>query len=215
MGKRVLIVAAHPDDEVLGCGGTICKLVEAGNQVSILYLSSGDNIESIREEEAKEACKFLNINSYFFLRLKGSEFVVKQENINQIISVFSEIKPQIIYVNHDEDADFEHLTANKLVSESLWRYNALASKDNRIMALVLYEVHKPMSSYNLIEDVSIEMDKKMNAMTIYSSQLKTTRWDLAIKGLNQYRGLLHDNLKYAEVFQIKKLSSILPLLDSM
>ena len=83
------------------------------------------------------------------------------------------------------------------------------------MALVLYEVHKPMSSYNLIEDVSIEMDKKMNAMTIYSSQLKTTRWDLAIKGLNQYRGLLHDNLKYAEVFQIKKLSSILPLLDSM
>lgn len=215
MGKRILIVAPHPDDEVLGCGGTICKLIEAGNQVSILYLSSGDSVEFIREEEAKKVCKFLNINSYFFLRLKGSEFVIKQENINRIISVFSEVRPQLIYVNHDADVDFEHIIANKLVNESFWRYNALTLKNDRIKALVLYEVHEPMSTYNLIEDVSIEMDKKMGAMSFYSSQLKTTRWDLAIKGLNQYRGLLHDNLNYAEVFQVKRLSSILPLLDSM
>ena len=71
---KILVIAPHPDDEVLGCGGTIVKLVALGYSVSVLYLSSGDKDQKAREKEAVNVCKYFKIKKYRFLRFKGDNF---------------------------------------------------------------------------------------------------------------------------------------------
>lgn len=207
MKKKILIVAPHPDDEIIGAGGLMAKAIEAHHEVDVLYLSSGDDIEDLREKEAKAVCGFLGVKDYHFLRLKDQSFKVSAQNIEKVIDVFKISTPDLIYCNHGEDADFEHKIAYQLIIESFWRYNQFSK--NPAKGLVLYEVHKPLQTYNLTEDISSKINLKMEAMALYKSQLKKSRIDLAIKGLNQYRGLLHEGCEYAEVFQIKRYSELL------
>ena len=206
MVRNIVIVAPHPDDEILGCGGTIAKAISQGHNVSVLYLSSGDSIENKREKEAIQVCKFMGIKNYDFLRLKDQTFKVSAENIQSVIKIFNKLKPEIIYINHGEDADFEHVIAYQLISQVFWRYNLQSAK--KINGMILYEVHKPLQTYNLSEDISDFIDIKMKAMSYYKSQLSTSRIDLAIRGLNQYRGVFHEQCQFAEVFSIKRWSSL-------
>src|SRR5512139_3535049 len=85
-GERVLVLAPHPDDETLGCGGTIRLLIEARKQVKVVFLTSGDKAdpghlpagsgEDVhltdyargREREAERALKVLGVSDYEFLR---------------------------------------------------------------------------------------------------------------------------------------------------
>lgn len=199
---NILVVAPHPDDEVAGCGGTIAKAVEKGYEVNVLYLSSGDSIEKTREKEAEEVCSFLKITDLEFLRLKDRTFKINAVNIQKVTESFNRIQPDYVYVNHELDSDYEHKIAYRLVSEAHWRYNLQSKK--KIKGVALYEVHKPIQTYNLVEDITDYIDIKMEAMSHYKSQLKISRLDLAIKGLNQYRGILHEQCEFAEVFIIKK-----------
>lgn len=207
MKKKILIVAPHPDDEIIGVGGFMAKAIGTGNKVDVLYLSSGDSIEDIREQEAEAVCDYMGVNSHYFLRLKDNTFKVSAETIKHTIDSIQKSQPDLIFCNHKNDADFEHRIAYQLINESFWRYNQSAKR--RAKGLILYEVHKPLQTYSLVEDISAQIDKKMEALSLYKSQLIKSRLDLAIKGLNQYRGLLHENCEFAEVFQIKRYSEIL------
>ena len=86
---NILIVAPHPDDEILGCGGSIIKYIEKGCRVSVLYLSSGDSIEKIRETEANRVCDFLKIKDKNFMRLKGNKFLCNSETIDKTQKIFN------------------------------------------------------------------------------------------------------------------------------
>lgn len=207
--KKILIIAPHPDDEILGCGGTMAKAIAQNIAVHVLYLSSGDSIEKTREQEANAVCNYLGVKSLRFLRLKGESFSVSQENIDKLVDVFKEINPNLVYINHDQDSDFEHRIAYQLTVESFWRFNNQVSENQKIKGLVLYEVHKPMQNYSIVEDISDFMSTKMAAMELYKSQTKDFRIDQAIEGLNKYRGTMHEACNYAEVFQLKKMRSIL------
>lgn len=206
--SNILIVAPHPDDEILGCGGSIIKFSTLGHKIGILYLSSGDSQESIREKEAINVCNFLKIKQRFFLRLKGKNFVIDNKTMKMVESVYKKFLPDMVFCCHDQDSDVEHKIASQLITESYWHFNSLKKIKKQISALIMYEVHKPMASYNLIEDISGCVDKKIEALYFYKSQLNNSNLNLAIKGLNQYRGEMHENCAYAEVFQIKKMHSL-------
>lgn len=209
MKKKVLIIAAHPDDEILGCGGTIIKFLKQGCLVSVLYLSSGDSNENTREKEASRVCKTLGIKNYYFLRLKDKKFIVSSKNIERIIEIITAVQPHYVFVNHESDGDLEHKIAYNLVTEAFWRYNLLSRKSNPpINGLILYEIHKPLSEYNLIEDITNEMDAKMKIMSYYKSQLERFRIDFAIQALNKYRGMMQEGIEFAEVFKIKKMNML-------
>ncbi len=203
-GHRILIISPHPDDEILGCGGTIIKAIEKGDEVFVVYLTSGDSNQKIREKEALAVCKYLEINHHYFLRFQKNGLTISLENIGVLVKIFRKIKPDIVYINHDQDADNEHRISYGLVMEAYWRYNSKQTTTSKIKGLLLYEIHRPMKTYNLIEDISKYIKKKMEAMSFYKSQLNESKLDLAIKGLNRYRGSMHEGMDYAEVFQIKK-----------
>ena len=208
---EILIVAPHPDDEILGCGGSIIKFLNTGHKVGILYLSSGNSQEEIREKEAHQVCNSLEIGDRFFLRMKGKDFSAETKSIENVHGVFEKFSPDVVYCCHDQESDIEHRIANQLIMESYWRFNSLPIVRKKISTLIMYEVHKPMSSYNLIEDISGVVERKIEALSIYKSQLAVSNLDLAIRGLNQYRGEMHENCAYAEVFQIRKMHSLFGL----
>ncbi len=208
MKSEILIIAPHPDDEILGCGGSMIKYIDRKHRVGVLYLSSGDKQEDVREREANEVCDFLGVRDRFFLRLNGQSFNSGPENIEQLHTVFAEFSPNVVFCCHDQDSDKEHKVAAQLVMESYWRFNALPNIRRRISGLISYEVHKPLASYNLVEDITGQFDRKMKALSLYKSQLSKSNLDLAIGGLNQYRGEMHENSRYAEVFQIRRLHSL-------
>ncbi len=204
--KRILVIAPHPDDEILGCGGTIIKAVKNKSKVAVLYLTSGDSENGIREKEAEKVCNYLKINKYYFLRLQD-HLELSGKNINKIIKILDDFKPDFIFINHDQDGDNDHKISYRLAMEASWRYNSISQK-NKLKGILLYEVHTPMDEYQIVEDISNLIDEKMKIMAFYKSQIKKSRVDLAIKGLNRYRGTIHEGLDFAEVFKTKKLFSL-------
>lgn len=208
---KELIIAAHPDDEIIGCGGTMIKFLENKHEVGVVYLSSGDSNEAVREQEAQNVCGLLNINFYRFMRLKGATFVADIKNIESLFALYQEFQPDFVFVNHQDDGDSEHKKAYDLVNQSFWRYND-SSPIRRIGGLGYYEVHTPMSRYQMVEVIDDQMDRKLEALQLYPSQLAQTRLDLAVEGLNRYRGEMHEGCRYAEVFQLHKLRNLSSLI---
>ena len=123
MKKKVAIIAAHPDDEVLGMGGTISKHTKNGDTVNILFLSDGvtgrdekyikkkrDKEIKLRKESAEKVGKLLKINSIEFEdypNLRMDKYSVLEIN-QKIEKRLKKWKSQIIYTHHSSDTNIDH-----------------------------------------------------------------------------------------------------------
>ncbi len=139
MGEIVLALFAHPDDEVLGCGGTLAKHVAAGAQVHARFLSTGvgarkwklvepnDGIET-RLAEMRAAAKVLGLTSVDNADLPDQRFdTVAQLDVNrQMEAWLAELKPTIIYTHSPHDLNRDHrITAEAvMVATRPWKYEA-------------------------------------------------------------------------------------------
>ena len=121
--QRVMIIASHPDDEVLGCGGLISKLKKKGADFFILFLGEGSTcryddvtdtnaLEAIEYRElcAKKALKFLEIKNYYFNRFPCSRFdTIPIIEINKLIEKkIAEFKPDSVFTHSLNDANSDH-----------------------------------------------------------------------------------------------------------
>lgn len=203
--QKVLVIAPHIDDDILGCGGSMIKHVQAGNTVYTLYVSSGEN-SSIREKEAQDASEFCGIQDCFFLREKSRPIRYSQELLEKIVSVLSEVLPDYLYVPHNNETDTDHKTTCEILSEARWLYEEETS--HKTKAVLYYEVWTPLSEFNYIEDITEVMDKKIACMEKFSSQLAVRNYIEAVVGLNKYRGNMTGNCDYAEVFKINRIQDI-------
>jgi LmbE family N-acetylglucosaminyl deacetylase len=122
MSHKILIVAAHPDDEVLGCGGTITKHVKKGDEVSCLILGEGitsrygsrkeagkDELKKLKQE-AEKAAGILGIKETYFRDFPDNRFdtVPLLEIIKAVETVKRKVKPEIIYTHHRGDLNIDH-----------------------------------------------------------------------------------------------------------
>src|SRR5258708_25788014 len=110
---KVLVIAPHPDDEVIGCGGTIRLRVEQGDKVALVFLTSGElglkhlpaaEAWRTREHEAKRAAKVLGAGNLHFLRQPdwtlGDHMKSASNALNKVLSTD---KPSVIYLPHPPD----------------------------------------------------------------------------------------------------------------
>ena len=126
IGNRILVFAAHPDDEVLGCGGTIAFHRSKGNAVGVCYLSEGISSRlslkefenknawskdlNEREQMAKNASKILDFEIIDFLRLPN----LRLKNLpllditKQLIKIIKDFQPDTVYVNFPGDLNSDH-----------------------------------------------------------------------------------------------------------
>jgi len=203
---NVLVVAPHPDDESIGCGGTLRLHVERGDRVDVAYLTSGelgleelapDAARKVREEEAEQAAALLGLNRLTFLRhpdwFVGDVGDAVQQDLRRLIEAEA---PDRVLSPHPGEAHPDHAAAAGIV----YRVSDLLG---RPFVHAAYEVWTPMSDFDDVEDISGVMETKLAAVRTYASQLSKFRYDDAVAGLNRFRGALAAHCDYAEVFQLR------------
>ena len=210
--SNVLVIAPHPDDEAIGCGGAICLHAERGDRLSVVFLTSGElglrhlpceQAWAIREAEARASADVLGVTQTRFLR--QTDWYIADNcdaTAAALAEVIRDLAPQQVYLPHAGDSHPDHRASAAVLRAAL---SAIAAGHvpQRIFA---YEVWTPIAEYDHVEDVSRVMRRKLAAVRCYGSQLQAFRYDRAVRGLNQYRGALAGRCRYAEVFQNLKLS---------
>jgi LmbE family N-acetylglucosaminyl deacetylase len=199
----ILVIAPHPDDEAIGCGGTIANHVASDQRVDAVFLTSGElalqhmareDACRLREQEAETAAAVLGIAELSFLRLRDWYVGSASEGPAAIAKVIERHAPETIYVPHSGDWHPDHRAAWKLASE------AARSAGLSQGALLAYEVWTPLSDYNVVEDVGEVFARKLDAIRCYASQSDHFDYVRAATGIGQYRGALAGRCDYAEVF---------------
>ncbi len=201
---NILVIAPHPDDETIGCGGTLSIHAERGDDLGVVFLTSGElglkklpreKACAIRESEARKAAKILKLKDVSFLRCSdwtlGHEIPKASRLLRPILAAK---QPQIIYLPHPQDGHPDHQAALSILR------TAFKGLHHPEPALRLYEVWTPLSQYDIVQDISSCMARKILALRSHKSQLKDFDYVRAITGLNQFRGALAAKSKFAEVF---------------
>ena len=208
---NVLVLSPHPDDEVLGCGGTICRHSARGDRVVAVFLTSGElglkqlpreNARQIREAEARKAAKILNLAALEFLRLPdwtSSEHV--RTGAARLLPVLTREVPRLIYLPHPREWHPDHQAALPIL-RAAWRGAGIRQPELRG-----FEVWTPLAEHDRVEDITAVMALKLRALRAHRSQLGEFDYERAVKGLNQFRGALAAKCGYAEVFQTLPLKA--------
>jgi LmbE family N-acetylglucosaminyl deacetylase len=202
---NILVIAPHPDDEAIGCGGTLCNHAAHGERVVVVFLTSGelglkqlsrDRAWMIRESEAARSQKILGISALHFLRLPDW-YVDKQiRNAAKFLRpILKQEKPGMIYVTHPAEWHPDHKAGLSIV-RAAFRGSGLP-----VPAVRAYEVWTPITEPHHIEDVTKTMSRKLRAIRAHRSQFSEIDYARAVQGLNQYRGEMSMRFRYAEVFQ--------------
>ena len=233
MKKKILIICSHPDDEILGCGGTIAKHIDNKDEVKVIYThegcSSRYNIEKNqiikkkinleikeRTQMAIKVSKFLKfkiINFYNYCNLDNTKFNLLKliKKIDKDIKTF---KPTIIYTQNEFDLNEDHRNTFKAT------INACRPNDvHNVNEIYTFETPSVTEWSNIFYqnkfnpdhfvDIDKFFEKKMNALKIYSKELRKfphPRSKKFIEALAIYRGG-SVNLNKAESFKtIRRIS---------
>jgi LmbE family N-acetylglucosaminyl deacetylase len=206
VAERVLVIAPHPDDEAIGCGGAVCLHRRRGDPVHVVFLTSGERYTKdvpaetnrcLREAEAEQAGRVLDVQGLEFLRLPDlglSESI--DGTADRLRAVLDTRAPDVLYLPHPGESHPDHAAVLPIVCAALAGLSTL----DRLPELRGYEVWSPLTRYHWVEDVSAVMAQKLRAVRCYRSQLRFFRYDAAVRGLNRYRGILGAGSRYAEAF---------------
>jgi LmbE family N-acetylglucosaminyl deacetylase len=195
-------VGAHPDDEALGCGGTIRRHVLEGDDVTAIFLTSGEGgghgIEhpgTTREREAREAAGILGIGEVEFWSEPDGGLRARRAVVERLCGVIRRTRPSLLYTPHRCDDHPDHRCAARIVEQAV-------AAANRSVQVWHYEIWSPLQRIDHVVDISEVIDDKLRAIRAYRSQCDVMRFDDAFGGLARYRGEMHSwpGGAYAEVF---------------
>jgi LmbE family N-acetylglucosaminyl deacetylase len=203
--KRIMVISPHPDDESIGCGGTLRLHFERGERVAAVFLTSGElglkhlpreQAWRVREREAEKASEILGIQALTFLR--GPDWYMSErveEFGSALVPVLQRESPKMIYLPHPGEWHPDHRASLPIVLAALTRAALPAPR------LLSYEVWTPLPEYDDGQNITPVLRLKMKAIRAHRSQIEQLRYDRGVRGLNQYRGAIAWGCPYAEVFQ--------------
>lgn len=221
--KKVLIVAAHTDDEVLGCGGTIARHIASGNEVHLLFMTDGVSARGVqsaaaqlRLESAKKAAQILGTHSSKNLCFPDNQMdaVPLLHIVKEIEQVISELKPDTIYTHHASDLNIDHKITNHalmtacrpqpgLSVKEIYAFEVLSSTDWQQSDL-------PPFIPNLYVDIASYLPQKKEALQAYDSEIRPAPHSRSyehIEILAKHRGY-SVGLQAAEAFmQLRRLDT--------
>ena len=200
-GERFLVIAPHPDDDAVGCGGSIIKLVDAGKQVRILFLSiqDGDFTREHRKGEIQRSIGHMGIVDHVLHEIpfppsKEASRLIAQELSSGYDAVFVPSP----FENHDH-----HLRAFEACADAL--RSGGASPD-----IIMYEVWGTLMP-NLLVPIKDVMDRKVAAVKEHGTQCADIDYERVVRGINGYRAAASALDGYAEAFMHMPASSVVKL----
>jgi LmbE family N-acetylglucosaminyl deacetylase len=185
MSKKVIVIAPHPDDEILGVGGTMARLSDEGAEVYVIIATKGypplfdEESINIGRREALEAHKFLKVKETFFLSFPAANLdsIPSREINDKFVEIFKCIKPDIVFIpfNGDIHIDHQRISLSALVAARpnnsefpvfIYAYETLSETNWNAPYLT------PNFIPNVFIDISQYLDKKIEAFKKYKSQIK-------------------------------------------
>lgn len=219
MTKKILIVAAHPDDEVLGCFATVAKMIKQGCEAYTLVLSGGktsrgqvdlSEIQDLKNEMQK-ANDIIGIKKVFQADFPDNAFdsVPLLQIVKEIEKVKEEIKPEIIFTHHTGDLNIDHQITHKAV------LTATRPMQNECVKTI-YSMEIPSSTEwnsfssqsafipNVFFEVEDTIDLKIEAMAKYQSELREYPHPRSLKHLKELAKVngTKVGLSYSENFML-------------
>lgn len=184
----ILVLAVHPDDAELGCGGTILKHIAMGQKVGIVDLTRGElgtrGSAEIRAQEAAAAAKILGLAVRENLELADGFFKNDQEHQLKVITAIRKYQPDIVITNAFHDRHPDHGRAHDLVEESAFlaglrkietQLDGIPQKEWR-PKLVLHFIQDNYIKPDILVDVTEYWDKKLESIQAYGSQFYNPDW---------------------------------------
>ena len=216
----ILIVAAHPDDEVLGCGGTIATHVANGDSVNILIIAEGATSRTQNEStprpsdikgQARKAARTLGVSDLNFLDYPDNKLdtVPLLDVVKSIESEVSSKNPKVVYTHHGSDLNVDHRIVSQAVVTAC-RPQPWSSVSCVLAFEVLSSsewgtpVTGPIFNPNYFKDISQCLDKKLEALKCYDSELREFPHPRSLRSVETLARLRGSNsgVEAAEAFEL-------------
>lgn len=209
MSSSILVLAAHPDDEVLGCGGTIAKLSAQGANVHVAFLADGvfsrkggateqQEELQIRRSAARQACDILGVKSVSFDNFPDNRMdtVALLEITKAMEKLITEHKPETIFTHHAGDVNIDHRRLHEAAVIA-----ARPQSGSQVKRILSFEVPSstewqlpgsaPVFAPNWFVDISETLEIKLEALNCYTAELRSwphPRSERGVKHLAHWRG---------------------------
>lgn len=178
---NVTVLAPHPDDEVLGCGGTIARLVDVGHTVSVVFFSGGEITHYDKEQDewitvdntgdGRRACEILGVDEVHFLEYEMARFnSTPHFEMNEDLAEL-QLAPDLILTSSPHDANWDHEVVNRTAL-------VLGRPKERQITVLRYEILSSTEWGNtpfdpsLYVDISETLDRKLDAMNVYENEIR-------------------------------------------
>jgi LmbE family N-acetylglucosaminyl deacetylase len=191
MSTKILIIAAHPDDEVLGCGATIARHVNAGDAVHVLIMAEGITSRTSAQESsskelselvrtAQEANKILGVENLEILGFPDNRMdsCTREEIWKPIEDRIHRYQPAVIYTHHVGDVNIDHQLIHQAVLASCARENRTSVRELYFFEVASSTEWRPALSGppflpNHFVEVTGTIQKKLDALKVYASEMRT------------------------------------------
>lgn len=213
MSKNILVLAAHPDDETIGCGATLAKLSDEGNNIHLMTFTDGVDSRDERGAENRnnkleEISKLLGINSF-----NHADFPDNQMDVIPLLKLCKYIEnnlpfdPDIIFTHHPDCLNVDH----RLVYQAtMTAFRPQLGKEQKILSYYVPSStdYNPMSNFkgNIYYDVKNYIDNKMKALEVYDGEIREyphSRSYMNLLNLTKVWGS-EVGLEYAEKFELMR-----------
>ncbi len=215
---KILIVAAHPDDEILGCGGSILKL-KKNNDINVLFMTNGVSARGknkVNEKKRKNAClklfKYLGIPKPQFFNFPDNQLdkIALLKIIKKIEIKINSFRPDTIFTHYSNCLNIDHRKTFEAVNTACRPINNLSVK--KILSFeipsstdwALFRGKNFQPNYYI--DISKFLNEKVNLIKFYKDELRNyphSRSIKSIKSLATLRGV-SCGVKYAEGFYLNR-----------
>lgn len=212
---KVLVLAAHPDDEVLGAGGLLALCGGGSNAVRTWIATDGTAQEGAaaegatsygerRREESRQAARVLGIDPPIFGGLPDRSLDADGEELRRAITgLIAEFEPDLVLSPSPAEIHPDH----RALADALYRTVAASRPEDpdhdryRFLRIAFYEISQPFLP-NALVDISSVASKKEEALAAYESQQSVRDYAGAVRGLNAYRRLTLPGSGPAEAFRV-------------
>ncbi len=199
--KRVLVLAPHPDDDIIGCGGALRLYHERGATITTVYMTdgrrggeaeAGEDLVSIRQSEAERAAAIIGIDDLVFLSNKDGELSTSRNAAVDLGAIIRDFVPEAVFLPFLLDDHPDHMATSRVFLSAI--------KSTPEVLCYCYGVWTPLPAFNVVVDVTPYQELKERALREHRSQIRTADLLGAVSGLSRYYSAVTGGRGYAEVF---------------
>lgn len=196
--SSILVIAAHPDDEVLGCGGSIAKYAKAGSDVSVAFLADGvssrDSEDAsalkLRRSGAEKALGILGVRNFFFGTFPDNSMdtVPMLDVVKAIEAQIQAYQPKVVLTHHSGDVNIDHRRVHEATIAA-----CRPQSGHPVRTLLFFEVASstewqapgsaPAFVPNWFEDISDSLRQKQDALEAYAMEMRAWPHPRSLQGI--------------------------------